>query len=77
MPIGAIFGSLLAEVLMRKFTRKYTYSLFRNFIIFVNSMAIVVNIIIQITNIWVLLTCRIFQGVFVGLYMAIVPIYIH
>lgn len=27
-------------------------------------------------NIWVLLVCRVFQGLFVGHYMAIVPIYI-
>lgn len=37
----------------------------------------IVNLIIQITNIWVLLSCRLANGILVGLYMGIVPIYIH
>lgn len=32
---------------------------------------------IQITNIWVLLISRLLTGVIVGLFMGIVPIYIH
>ena len=36
-----------------------------------------VEAIIQITNVWVLMSCRALQGVFVGIYMAMVPIYIH
>lgn len=33
--------------------------------------------LLQINNIIVLLVCRIFQGIFVGYYMSIVPIYIN
>lgn len=33
--------------------------------------------ILQIPNVYVLLGCRIFQGIFIGNYMAIVPIYIN
>ena len=39
--------------------------------------ALIVEGILQVNNVYVLLVCRIFQGVFVGCYMAIVPIYIH
>jgi MFS family permease len=77
MPVGAIFGSLLANIVMRFFTRRYTFIVFRNFLIFVNIIAIGVNIIIQITNIYVLLICRLITGVLVGLYLGIVPTYIN
>lgn len=40
-------------------------------------LALGVNIVIQYTNVWVLLVCRLLIGIFVGLYLAIVPIYIH
>lgn len=42
-----------------------------------NLLALVVYGVIQFPNIWVLLGCRVLQGVFSGLYMAIVPIYIY
>ena len=35
-----------------------------------------VNLIIQITNIWVLLVFRLVNGVLVGLYLGLVPTYI-
>lgn len=70
MPVGAIFGSLLAEVGIRNFTR-------RNYLAYLNMLALGVNIVIQYTNVWVLLVCRLLIGIFVGLYLAIVPIYIH
>lgn len=40
-------------------------------------LAVLTNVIIQITNIYVLFVCRLFTGVYVGLYMGIVPVYIH
>lgn len=46
-------------------------------ILFINIMVLVVNIIIQIPNIVVLFVCRILSGIFVGIYLGIVPIYIH
>jgi MFS family permease len=33
--------------------------------------------VLQINNVYVLLVCRIFQGIFSGLFMAITPIYIY
>ena len=69
MPVGGIFGSLLANLVMRKFTR-------RNFLVFVNCIALFINLLIQVTNIWVLLFCRLVTGILVGLYMGIVPLYI-
>jgi MFS family permease len=48
----------------------------RKFVLVINLLAIIVEAALQVPNIWVLLVCRILQGVFVGHYMAIVPIYI-
>lgn len=69
MPVGGIFGALLANIVMRRFTR-------RNFLAFVNVLALSTNLLIQITNIWVLLICRLITGILVGLYMGIVSLYI-
>ena len=44
--------------------------------LFINALALIVVGIIQINNIYVFLACRFLQGVFVGCYMAITPIYI-
>jgi MFS family permease len=57
--------------------KKVRSGLFRQFILFINLLALIIEGVIQVPNIWVLLTCRIFQGIFVGNYMAIVPIYIN
>ena len=38
---------------------------------------VVINLVVQFTNIWVLLVCRLVSGVFVGLYLGLIPIYIH
>jgi MFS family permease len=43
----------------------------------VNIFAFIIEGILQINNIYVLLVCRAFQGLFVGYYMSIVPIYIN
>ena len=40
-------------------------------------MALVVAGIIQIPNIYVLLIFRIIQGILSGMFLALVPIYIH
>lgn len=42
-----------------------------------NIFAFIIEGILQINNIYVLLVCRAFQGIFVGYYMSIVPIYIN
>lgn len=42
-----------------------------------NAIAIIIGGIIQINNLYVLLICRIIQGIVVGCNMAIIPIYIH
>ena len=55
----------------------YIFILFRNMILFINIMVLIVNAIIQIPNIYVLFGCRILSGIFVGMYLGIVPIYIH
>ena len=44
---------------------------------FINLMAFVVEGVIQVTNVYVFLGCRIVQGFFIGNYMALVPIYIN
>jgi hypothetical protein len=43
----------------------------------VNVLALVIEGVIQVSNVYALLICRIFQGIFVGYYMSIVPIYIN
>lgn len=58
------------------FLPKVSYYLDRQFVLFINLLALIVVGVIQINNIYVLLVCRFFQGVFVGNYMAITPIYI-
>ncbi len=42
-----------------------------------NVLAIIVEGLLQINNLIALLVCRILQGICVGLYMSIVPIYIN
>ena len=46
-------------------------------ILFINILVLIVNGFIQIANVYVLFTCRILSGIFVGMYLGIVPIYIH
>ena len=45
--------------------------------ILLNCFALVVGGILQIPNSYVLMTCRILQGILSGLFMAITPIYIN
>lgn len=40
-------------------------------------MAFIVGIVLQIPNIWVLFVGRVFQGIFIGNYMAIIPVYFN
>jgi SP family facilitated glucose transporter-like MFS transporter 9 len=40
-------------------------------------MALIVEGVIQVSDLYVLLVCRILQGIFIGNYMAMVPIYIN
>lgn len=42
-----------------------------------NCFAFIIEGILQINNVYVLLGCRAFQGIFVGYFMSIVPIYIN
>jgi MFS family permease len=46
-------------------------------LLYVNIVALIVNLVIQITEIWVLVICRVANGILVGLFMGIVPVYIH
>lgn len=46
-------------------------------ILFINLLVLIINIFIQIANVYVLFGCRILSGMFVGMYLGIVPIYIH
>jgi MFS family permease len=57
--------------------KKVNYILYRNFILVINLCALAVELIIQYQNIYCLLVCRIFQGVFIGNFMALVPVYIN
>lgn len=43
----------------------------------INLFAFIISGILQINNLYVLLACRACQGIFVGCYMSIIPIYIH
>lgn len=40
-------------------------------------LALIIEGVLQVPNVFVLLGCRAFQGFFIGNYMAIVPIYIN
>jgi MFS family permease len=67
-PCSSHHEILLSKVLML---------LLRRFILFINLLALIVEGILNINNMYVLLVCRAFQGIFVGCYMAITPIYIN
>jgi MFS family permease len=41
-----------------------------------NALAIIICGVLQINNLYLLFGCRFFQGVVVGNYMGIIPIYI-
>lgn len=43
----------------------------------INLFAFIVGLVLQIPNIVALFVCRALQGVFIGAYMAIIPIYIN
>lgn len=70
LPIGAMAGAATAPIFMRFLTRK-------QFILTINILAIIIEGIIQITNVYVLLGCRLIQGFIIGNNMALVPIYIN
>lgn len=57
--------------------QKVKDELARQYIILIDILAIIFEGLLQINQIYVLLVCRIFQGIFVGYYMSIVPIYIN
>jgi MFS family permease len=70
MPLGAILGAGTAPLLMKVTTRK-------QFVLVCNLLALMIAGIIQISNMYVLLVCRVVQGILTGLFMAITPIYIN
>ena len=49
----------------------------RHLLLITNGLALAIEGVIQVTDLWVFMACRIGQGVCVGIYMAMVPIYIH
>ena len=63
-------------MLMLFLTRKYLISYHRQFFLFINLLALIVEGVLQVNDIYVLLICRFLQGVFSGCYMALTPIYI-
>lgn len=70
IPVGAGFGALLSFPLMGKVSR-------RNFFLIVNIIAAISLGIVQIRAIYSLFAGRIIQGICVGLYSAITPVYIN
>jgi MFS family permease len=46
-------------------------------VLFINLLALIVEGVIQINDMYVLLVCRSFQGIFSGAFMALIPIYIY
>lgn len=66
---GALFGALAGKKLLHWFSR-------RNFILFINGLAIVSGSLLYIQNMECFIIMRILQGACVGLYTSIVPIVI-
>lgn len=64
---GALLGALIGKKLIHLFSR-------RNFILFINAIAVVAGSLIYIQNMECLIIMRIIQGACVGLYTSIVPI---
>jgi MFS family permease len=69
IPVGAGIGALLGLKLIHVFSR-------RNFVLFINLIAIMAGSLIYITNFGVLICMRVIQGICVGLYTSIIPTYI-
>jgi MFS family permease len=69
VPVGAGLGSLVTPLSMKILTR-------RNILLVCNSVAIVIAGVIQINNIYVLLGCRFVQGLVIGHYMGVIPLYV-
>lgn len=67
--IGALFGALAGKKLIHWFSR-------RNFILFINALAIVAGSLIYIQHVAVLIIMRLLQGACIGMYTSIVPIVI-
>jgi len=68
MPIGAGVGALAGTKLIHVFSR-------RKFILLINLVAIIAGCLLYINNFILLLILRIVQGICVGLYTSIVPLY--
>lgn len=69
IPIGAGIGALIARKLIHVFSR-------RKFVLLINLIALIAGCVLYINNIIVLICMRIIQGICVGLYTSIVPMYI-
>ena len=68
IPIGAGVGALLGTKLIHVFSR-------RKFVLLINVVAIVVGCLLYINNFILLLILRIIQGICVGMYTSIIPLY--
>lgn len=76
-PIGGAIGALSGRFFIKYFTRKYIYFQNRQILIIFDIAAIVTTGLLQIPNIGLLLALRIVQGVIVGVFMVIVPVYVN
>lgn len=68
IPIGAGIGALLGTKLIHVFSR-------RKYVLLINIVAITVGCLIYINNFIILLIMRIIQGICVGMYTSIIPLY--
>lgn len=68
LPIGAGIGSLAGTKLIHVFSR-------RKLILLINLVAIIAGCLLYINNFVLLLILRIIQGICVGLYTSVVPLY--
>lgn len=67
--VGAVIGGIISKKLIGIFSR-------RNFVLFINLIAVIAGCILYVNNFIVLICMRIIQGVCVGMYTAVIPLYI-
>lgn len=70
VPVGAGVGAIFSSILLKKFSLKSVF-------LITNIVSVIAISTIQVKTLYTLLAGRIIQGVCVGLYSAITPLYIN
>jgi MFS family permease len=76
MPAGGLLGAIFGLFFIRLFSRRYTCSLLRNNLYFINALCFAASWVIFIKSFPVLILCRFLQGLSAGFLTTIIPLMI-